>query len=78
MLKGTQKSCLLVLFITAFFYEIYFLFHVRLHHKANDMYRTWDFRIHSSFSEFILIFLRKESGRLMGLIKSDGCHGYGF
>ena len=34
--------------------------------------------MHSSLSEFILTFLRKENGRLMGLIKSDGCHGDGF
>jgi len=50
----------------------------RLHHKANDRLITWDFRMHSCLSELILIFLRKESGRLMGLIKSDGCHGDGF
>jgi hypothetical protein len=49
----------------------------RLHHKVKDRFITWGFRMHSSLSEFILILLRKESGRLMGLIKSDGCHGDG-
>ena len=78
MLKGTQISCFVIYLITVFLFEVHFLSVCRLHHKTNDRLITWDFRTHSSLSEFILVFLRKESGRLMGLIKSDGCHGDGF
>lgn len=68
----------MIYFVMEFIFEIHFLTVCRLNHKVNDRLITWDFRMRSSLSVFMWIFLRKESGRLMGLIKSDGCHGDGF
>jgi hypothetical protein len=76
--RAHRNVVLWYLWSRCFFLKYVFLSVCRLYHKANDRPITWNARMHSSLSEFILIFLRKESGRLMGLIKSDGCHGYGF
>jgi hypothetical protein len=73
--KGHTEILFYDIFCHGIYILLYFLSVCRLHHKANDRLITWDFRMHSSLSVFMLIFLRKESGRLMGLIKSDGCHG---